>query len=197
MAALSKIIGAVLKKVDEEPMVDDKMGPFNDIRIPVQQTSKPAYWGMPAADIPYVTAQTQDEHNRLLNTFYPQRKTLKNWKALGEEAEKKDPRYSDDDHTTRKPLGATSSVIQDMAYDPNGQLAMLMIGGKWYTYAATPEQFQQYLTAGSLGREMNNIKNGRSSSMTKTATRKTPSLTGGATTAGGGMLGRIASIFGF
>lgn len=193
MAALSKIISNVLKLVDE-PMVDDQMGAFNDIRIPVQHTNNPAYWGMPAADIPYVTAQTQDEHNRLLNTFYPQRKTLKNWKALGKAVEKKDPRYSDVDVTTRKPLGAKSSVIQDMAYDPNRELAMLMIGGKWYTYAATPEQFQQYLTAGSLGREMNNIKNGHSSSMSKTAIRKTP---GSGTGSVGGALGRIASIFGF
>ena len=190
MAALSKVIGSVLAKAADEPMVDDQMGSFNDIRIPVQHTGSPAYWGMPSADIPYVTAQTQDEHNRLLNTFYPQRKVLPNWKELGSAVEKKDPRYSNVDVTTRKPLGAKSSVIQDIAYDPNKNLAMLMIGNKWYTYAATPEQFQQYLTAGSLGREMNNIKYGRSSSMSKTASRKTPAT-------GTGMLGRIASIFGF
>lgn len=197
MALFSKIIGGILNKVDE-PMVDDQMGSFNDIRIPVQHTDNPAHWGMSSTDIPYVVAQSQDEHNKLLNTFYPQRKQLKNWKELGEEVEKNDPRFSDLDHTTRKKLGAKSSVIQDIAYDPNKNLAMLMMGGKWYTYSATPEQFQRYLTAGSLGREMNNIKYNRSTSMNKTAARKTPELTSGISIPrSNGSLGRIASIFGF
>lgn len=182
----------------DEPMVDEQMGTFSDLRIPVTHTSSPALWGMSPADRDYLTAQTQEEHNRLLNTFYPDRKTMSNWKELGQRVEQRDPRYSDKDVTTRKNLGAKSSVIQDMAFDKEHNLAMLKMGGKWYTYSSTPDQFQKFLMSGSLGREMNNIKNNRSTSMMKTAARKTPQFKTGYQAADApSAMSRIFRLFGF
>ena len=201
MALFSRVLGGMLNKREEEPMVDDKLGSFSAIEIPVQTTSQPAYWGMSPSDIPYVTAQTQDEHNRLLNTFYPDRKNMKNWKELGQKVEERDPRYTDKDATTRKGLGAKSSVVQDMAFDKDKNLAWLKMGGQWYTYSATPGQFHKFLTSGSLGREMNRIKHDKSTSMNKTAARvqpKFPSFSAkGTSAAPRGIFGRIASLFGF
>lgn len=193
MALFSRVLSGLINRGDE-PMVDEKMGPFSAIEIPVQATQQPAYWGMPSADIPYVTAQTQDEHNRLLNTFYPQRKTMKDWKERGKEEEKKAKQYTDKDATPRKDLKAKSSVVKDMAFDKDKNLAWLKMGDKWYTYAATPEQFQRFLTAGSLGQEMNRIKNNNSRSMNKTATRIQPKFVSAPST---GLFGRIGSLFGF
>lgn len=195
MAMISKIYGNVLKgakqlsKEVDEPMVDEKLGSFPAIEIPVQTTQQPSHWSMSPSDIPYVTAQTQEEHNRLLNTYYPYRKTMKNWKEMGRNVEQKDPRYTDKDVTTRKRLGARSSKIQDIAFDKDDNLAWLKMGGQWYTYSATPDQFQKFLTSGSLGREMNRIANDRSTSMNRTAIKKNPNF--------GGSGSRIASLFGF
>ena len=201
MALFSRVLGGMLNKREEEPMVDDKLGSFSAIEIPVQATSQPAYWGMPSSDIPYVTAQTQEEHNRLLNTFYPDRKNMKNWKELGQKVEERDPRYTDKDATTRKGLGAKSSVVQDMAFDKDKNLAWLKMGGQWYTYSATPDQFHKFLTSGSLGREMNRIKNDKSTSMNKTSARIQPKFPAtsakGTSAAPRGIFGRIASLFGF
>lgn len=197
MALFSKIIGSV---IGDEPMVDDKLGPFSAIEISVQPTQQPAYWGMSQSDIPYVTAQTQDEHNRLLNTYYPDRKNMKNWKEKGKEVEAKDPRYTDKDATPRKKLGARSSVVQDMAFDKDKNLAWLKMGNKWYTYSSTPEQFQRFLTAGSLGQEMNRIKNNNSHSMNKTADRRQPKFVSASVNKNAppsGLFGRIGSLFGF
>lgn len=195
MALFSRVLDGLINRGDE-PMVDDKLGPFSAIEISVQPTQQPAYWGMPDADIPYVTAQTQDEHNRLLNTFYPDRKTMKDWKERGQEVEKKDKRYTDKDATPRKKLGARSSVVQDMAFDKDQNLAWLKMGEKWYTYSATPEQFQRFLTAGSLGQEMNRIKNNNSQSMNKTSVRIQPKFVS-ANVPSRGLFGRIGSLLGF
>lgn len=200
MALFSRVLGGLLKDRKDEPMVDDKLGPFHAIKITVDSTDKPAYWKMSRSDIPYVTAQTQEEHNRLLNTFYPDRKNMKNWKEMGQKVEQRDPRYTDKDATTREELGAKSSVVQDMAFNKDKNLAWLKMGDKWYTYSATPEQFQNFLTSGSLGREMNRIKHDRSTSMNKTATRIEPDFAIGAVNknaASGGLFSRIASLFGF
>ena len=205
MALFSKIVAGLVKNNSEdEPMVDDKLGSFSAIEIPVQGSQGSANWSMSPSDIPYVTAQTQEEHNRLLNTFYPDRKTMKNWKEMGQKVEERDPRYTDKDSTTRKGLGARSSVIQDMAFDKDKNLAWLKMGGQWYTYSATPDQFQRFLTSGSLGREMNNIRNDKSTSMNKTAARIQPKFATGSSvknnsnsSSSQGVLGRIASLFGF
>ena len=194
MPVFSKVVGKVLKgggplnEVDE-PMVDEQMGMFGDIRIPVNYRPGSAQnWSANGNSLDYITPQTQDEHNRLLNTYYPYRKTMKNWKEMGRAAEKDSPHYSDTDKVIRKDIGARSSVIQDMAYDKTNKLAMLKIDGQWYTYSATPEQFKSFLSSGSLSREMNRINNDRSTSMNKTAIRKSPSFNGSGS--------RIASLFG-
>jgi hypothetical protein len=191
------LLSRVFSRADE-PMVDEQMGQFSDLRVPVSHTSGPALWSMSPADRDYLTPQTQEEHNRLLNTFYEDRKSMPNWRELGQRVEQRDPRYSDKDSTTRKSLGAKSSVIQDMAFDKEHNLAMLKMGGNWYTYSSTPEQFQKFLMSGSLGREMNNIKNGRSTSMMKTAARKTPSFKSSSPISSSvSGISRIARLFGF
>lgn len=181
----------------DEPMVDEQMGQFSDLRVPVSHTSGPALWSMSPADRDYLTPQTQEEHNRLLNTFYEDRKSMPNWKELGRTVEQRDPRFSDRDSTTRKNLGAKSSVIRDMAFDKEHNLAMLKMGDKWYTYAATPEQFQRFLMSGSLGREMNNIKRGGINSLMKTDARRTPKFKSSSQAGSSSTLSRIGKLFGF
>jgi hypothetical protein len=51
-------------------------------------------------------------------------------------------------------------------------------GGKYYTYSCTPEQLRAFMSAGSLGREINRIKWGKGSSMNKTTARQQPRLGG-------------------
>ena len=185
----SKVVSKVLNATDE-PMVDEQMGMFGDIRIPVNYRPGSAQnWSANGNSLDYVTPQTQEEHNSLLNKYYPYRKTMKNWKEMGRAAEKESPHYSDTDKVIRKDIGARSSVIQDMAYDKTNKLAMLKMDGKWYTYSATPEQFKSFLSSGSLSREMNRINHDRSTSMNKTAIKKNPSFNGSGS--------RIASLFGF
>ena len=191
MPVFSKVVGKVLGQLNEvdEPMVDEQMGMFGDIRIPViHRPGSAQNWSANGNSLDYVTPQTQDEHNSLLNKYYPYRKTMKNWKEMGRAAEKESPHYSDTDKVIRKDIGARSSVIQDMAYDKTNKLAMLKMDGQWYTYSATPEQFKSFLQSGSLGREMDNIKNDRSTSMNRTAIRKSPSFNRSGS--------RIASLFG-
>ena len=186
----SKVVTKMLNATDDEPMVDEQMGMFGDIRIPVNYRPGSAQnWSANGNSLDYVTPQTQDEHNSLLNKYYPYRKTMKNWKEMGRAAEKESPHYSDTDKVIRKDIGARSSVIQDMAYDKTNKLAMLKMDGQWYTYSATPEQFKSFLSSGSLSREMNRIKNDRSTSMNKTAIKKNPSFNSSGS--------RIASLFGF
>ena len=185
----SKVVSKVLHATDE-PMVDEQMGMFGDIRIPINHRPGSAQnWSANGNSLDYVTPQTQDEHNSLLNKYYPYRKTMKNWKEMGRAAEKESPHYSDTDKVIRKDIGARSSVIQDMAYDKTNKLAMLKMDGQWYTYSATPEQFKSFLSSGSLSREMNRINHDRSTSMNKTAIKKNPSFNGSGS--------RIASLFGF
>ena len=191
MPVFSKVVGKVLGKLNEvdEPMVDEQMGMFGDIRIPViHRPGSAQNWRANGNALEYVTPQTQDEHNSLLNKYYPYRKTMKNWKEMGRAAEKDSPHYSDTDNVIRKDIGARSSVIKDMAYDKTNKLAMLKMNGQWYTYSATPEQFKSFLQSGSLCREMDRINNDRSTSMNKTAIRKSPNLNGSGS--------RIASLFG-
>lgn len=189
MPVFSKVVSKVLNATDE-PMVDEQMGMFGDIRIPViHRPGSAQNWSANSNSLDYVTPQTQEEHNSLLNKYYPYRKTMKNWKEMGHVAEKESPHYSDTDKVIRKDIGARSSVIQDMAYDKTNKLAMLKMDGQWYTYSATPEQFKSFLSSGSLSREMNRIKNGKSTSMNKTAIKKNPNF--------GGSGSRIASLFGF
>ena len=77
MAMFSKVVGKVLQSgkpllQSDEPMVDEKMGMFGDIRIPVNHRPGSAqYWSANGDSLDYVTPQAQDEHNSLRNTCYP------------------------------------------------------------------------------------------------------------------------------
>jgi hypothetical protein len=80
----------------------------------------------------------------------------------------------------RKNLGARSSFVTDIVYDPETQRAMIQLGGgKYYTYSCTPEQLRAFMSAGSLGREINNIKWNRGTSMSKTTARQQPNVKSG------------------
>lgn len=168
MAKMSNVYGTVL----DEPMVNDELGQFETIFIPVSHTDSDANWSIEDDDL--LTAQTQVEHNKLLNTFYNERMTNPMWKEMGIIEEKNSPHYNSKDDKPRKDVNARSSVINNIAYDKDNNLAFLQMGNKWYTYKASPDQFKRFMSAGSLGKEMNNIKHGKSSSMEKTAVRKAP-----------------------
>ena len=177
MSVFSDIYNKVVKKgsIADEPPVDEQLGVFGDINIPVQQTKTPAYWGMSNADVPYTVAQTQEEHNRLLNTFYPYRGEMPDWKERGVEEEAKAPHFNDEDEVIRKDLGVRSSVVSDIAYNPDTQTAKVKLGNKWYNYNATPEQFKQFISEGSLGKALNRISNNHGS-MLKSGNRSTPAM---------------------
>ena len=53
---------------------------------------------------------------------------------------------------------------------------MVKLGDKYYTYSATPNQLKAFMSAGSLGKEINRIKNGRGSSLHKTTARQQPKV---------------------
>lgn len=159
---------------NDEPMVDEKLGAFGAIRVPVRKTSGAARFIMSPADEKYLTAQTQEVHNDLLNTFYPNRAEMPDWKERGREVEQNDPRYTDKDAVVRGDLGVTSSVVQDTAYDKDKNLGYVKVNEKWLTFNASPEQFKNFLSSGSLGKELSNIRNNKSTSMTETAARLQP-----------------------
>lgn len=163
-----------------EPMVDERLGRFQNVRVPVSYYPGQAQlWSMNMSDSDYLVPQTQKEHNDLLNKYYAQRKTDPQWKEKGRAAEKDSPHYNDKDNSLRKNLGARSSFVTDIVYDPETQRAMIQLGGgKYYTYSCTPEQLRAFMSAGSLGREINRIKWGRGSSMNKTTARQQPRLGG-------------------
>lgn len=166
----------VMKMVADEPMVNDQLGQFEAIRVPVSKTGSPAHFVLNPSYADYLKAQTQEEHNALLNTFYPRRKEMPDWKERGQEVEKVAPKYTDKDSVVRNELGASSSVVEDLAYDKDKELAYVKINGEWHNYRASPEQFERFLSSGSLGREVSNIRNNKSSSMGKTASRLQPSF---------------------
>ena len=154
MPVFSKVVGKVLKgsgplnEVDE-PMVDEQMGMFGDIRIPINHRPGSAQnWSANGNSLDYVTPQTQEEHNSLLNKYYPYRKTMKNWKEMGRAAEKDSPHYSDTDKVIRKDIGARSSVIQDMAYDKTNKKARSPWNISWTGSSSTSvlgeEKLQNY-----------------------------------------------------
>lgn len=169
MATVAQTYNTLTQNV---PMVDDRLGDFSTIFIPVTHTSGPGNWGI--EDVEYVIPQTQEEHNNLLNTFYAQRATNPQWKEMGEEVEKKSKHFNSKDVKPRADLGAKSSVVQEVAYDPDDNSAWLQMNGKWYQYSATPGQFQSFLKSGSLGKEMNRIKKGDSMSLTRISGGKNP-----------------------
>ena len=163
-----------------EPVVSERMGTFQNVQIPVQKTSGPANWWVTSPDkAELVIPQTQKEHDDLLNKYYHTRETNPMWKEMGRAAEKDSPHYNDKDNKIRGDLGARSSFVTDIVYDPNTQRAMVQLGGgKYYTYDASPEQLKAFLKAGSLGKEINRIKHGQGSSLRRSSARQQPNRTG-------------------
>lgn len=157
----------------QEPPVYDLMGSFKDVRVPVSKTGYPAHYV--TSDTEYLKAQNQTEHNDLLNTFYPYRAEMPNWKELGIEEEAKSPHFNDEDEEIRKDLGVKSSVVEDITYNPDTNQAKVRLRNKWYTYNATPEQFERFIGEGSLGRALNRISNNHGS-MYKSGNRGIPSF---------------------
>lgn len=158
--------------LDDEQPVHEELGDFGALYIPVSKTNSAANWSI--GDVDYIIPQTQEEHDALLNTFYNQRNVVPDWKEKGREEEQKAKHYNSNDSEPRSDLGAKSSVIQEVAYDPEGNSAWLQMNGKWYQYSATPDQFQTFLKSGSLGKEMNRIKKGDSMSLTRISGGKNP-----------------------
>lgn len=159
-----------------EPPVHDELGNFKQVHIPVQHTGTRAFFSTNQPE--YLQPQSQSEHDDLLNSFYEQRVELPKWKEMGYEIEQEVPHYDSQDGELRTDLNAQSSVIKDVQYDPNTQTAMIQVGdkGKWYNYAASPDQLKRFFTAGSLGKEFNRIKKGNGSMM-KTTSTQMPSIT--------------------
>jgi hypothetical protein len=155
--------------------IKDPLGHFGDVRIPVQRTGTPAYWSTNETE--YVLPQTEQEHEDTLNRYYAMRQTMPNWRELGMLDEQQLPHINSKDSKLRKDLGARSSFVTDIVYNPSDNVAMIQLnGGKYYTYSCTPQQMQRFLSAGSLGQEINRIKRNRGTSMNKTATRRQPNV---------------------
>ena len=63
MPVFSKVVGKVLRQLNEvdEPMVDEQMGMFGDIRIPViHRPGSAQNWSANGNALDYVTPQTQE-----------------------------------------------------------------------------------------------------------------------------------------
>ena len=172
---IAKVYGSM-----NEPMVDERLGHFQNVQIPVNHTDGPAKWWLVDNNkVEYLVPQNDKEHNELLNKYYHTRMTNPMWKEMGREAEKAAPHYNDKDTQLRTNLGARSSFVTDIVYDPNTERAMVQLnGGNYYTYAATPQQLIQFMRAGSLGKEINKIKHGQGHSLQKTAARQQPHKSG-------------------
>jgi len=168
-------LGATPQSRLMEPPVDDLMGRFKDVHMPVGKTPMAALWGTNETE--YFQPQTQIEHDELLNKYWPYRETMPNWKELGQEAEREAEHFNDKDQAFRKNMNAKSSVIEDVVYDPNDNLVSVKLGKNYYTYAATPDQLKRFMSAGSLGKEINRINRNRGTSLQKTASTHIPTST--------------------
>ena len=175
---INEVFG-VASEMAKEPKVVDTLERFKDVRMPVGKTPMAALWGTNETD--YFQPQTQIEHNELLNKYWPYRETMPNWKELGQEAEREAEHFNDKDTAFRKNMNAKSSLVEGVTYDPNSNLVNVMMGGKEYTYAATPDQLKRFMSAGSLGKEINRINKSRGTSLQRTASKhiSTNSIFGG------------------
>ena len=100
----------------DEPMVNDLMNFDSALYIPVSKSGGPANWSIRSGDQEFLVPQTQEEHDRLLNTYYPDRGRLKNWKELGQEEEKKAPHFSDKDSSPRKMAQDGKQLVRVQSY---------------------------------------------------------------------------------
>lgn len=169
LARLNPVARAILPKTEQvfaEPVrVHDPLQYSKKLKISVQQTPGPANYMIPYMMKDFVYPQTQKEHDDLLNQYISTARFNPDWRQMGETAEHEYAKYSDTDDSPRQDIMAASSVIQNIEYDPARNIATLRIGGKDYDYNATPDELYKFLAAGSLGREMNDIKHGKSHSL--------------------------------
>lgn len=166
------MIAQVFGNAVDEPMVNEPLGYFIQKRIPVTKTGSKANWR--TNELEYLIPQTQEEHNALLNYYYPYRETMPNWKEMGQVKEREAEHYNSKDTALRKDLGAKSSVAKDIVYSPERNLAMIKLGNKYYTYSATPKQMQDFVSRGSLGTELGRIRRNVGTSLYKTTDRMMP-----------------------
>lgn len=183
---MAKLFGSTpgpMGSMFDESMVYEPMSEsdFQNIRVPVSHfPGNPQYWSMNPNDTEYLVQQSEKEHNDLLNKYYADRKTDPLWKEKGQKAEQDSPHYSSKDNQFRKDLGARSSFVTDIVYDPTTKRAMVQLGGgKYYTYSCTPDQLKAFMRAGSLGQEINRIRWNHGSSMSKTTARQQPNVKSG------------------
>ena len=127
-AILSRIAKTMLPKVeqvfDQPTRVHDPMH-FGKLNISVQHTPAAANYMIPFMLKDYVYPQTQQEHDELLNQYISTARFNPAWRQMGEQAEREYAKYSDRDDRPRQDIHAASSVIQNIEYDPNRQIATL------------------------------------------------------------------------
>lgn len=168
LAKLMPVARAILPRTEQvfaEPeRVHDPLH-YGKLNISVQHTDSPANYMIPYMMKDFVYPQSQQEHDDLLNQYISTAKFNPNWRQMGEQSERNYAKYSDRDTAPRQDIMAASSVIQNIEYDPSREIATLRMGGKDYSYNATPDELYAFLAAGSLGREMNDIKHGNSHSL--------------------------------
>ena len=86
IAAMFGSVPGPMGSVVAEPMVDERLGTFKNIAIPVSYVpGPPQNYSIAASDVEYLFPQDNNEHNKLLNTFYSQRSTNPLWKEMGRE----------------------------------------------------------------------------------------------------------------
>lgn len=159
-------VGAVEMGLDE-PMVDERLGSFQKISIPVRY-GHPKSWQLAPSHKEYLIPQTDKEHLDLLNKYYAFRATDPMWKEHGRQAEQESPHFNDKDTTLRKNIDARSSWIEGVQYDPTNKRVYIDFGGgNVYEYGATPDQFRRFMSSGSLGAQISRIKNGTSQNLTR------------------------------
>jgi len=98
---------------------------YGKLNISVQHTPSAANYMIPFMMKDFVYPQTQQEHDDLLNRYISTARFNPNWRQMGEQAEREYAKYSDRDSEPRQDIYAASSVIQNIEYDPNRQIATL------------------------------------------------------------------------
>lgn len=103
--------------------------------------------------------QTDAEHNEALQKYMTpgmDSKSLLEATVKGQDEEKLNPKYWDDD-TPRLDLGGSSSWIDDIEYMPELGLAIMHTGGREYYYPMTPDEVGDWMNSDSLGSYYNNF----------------------------------------
>lgn len=128
LSKLNSVARAILPKTEQvfaEPeRVHDPLH-YGKLNISVQHTDSPANYMIPYMMKDFVYPQSQQEHDDLLNQYISTARFNPAWRQMGEQAEHEYAKYSDRDEHPRQDIMAASSVIQNIEYDPNRQIATL------------------------------------------------------------------------